>query len=118
MRASSPRLALPCPVAPCMEHATHVHACWQHAVSAMATLRAQAERMRTFLAFSRCAEGVLCCTDVAARGLDFPAVTCIVQYDPPGEASECAPRPWHSLLPFTYTPCSCWLAAAPSCSMS
>jgi len=84
----------------------------------MATLRAQAERMRTFLAFSRCAEGVLCCTDVAARGLDFPAVTCIVQYDPPGEASECAPRPWHSLLPFTYTPCKCWLAAAPSCSMS
>ena len=47
--------------------------------------------MRTFLAFSRCAEGVLCCTDVAARGLDFPAVTSIVQYDPPGEASECAP---------------------------
>ena len=54
--------------------------------------RGQAERMRTFLAFSRCAEGVLCCTDVAARGLDFPAVTSIVQYDPPGEASECAPK--------------------------
>lgn len=49
--------------------------------------------MRTFLAFSRCAEGVLCCTDVAARGLDFPAVTSIVQYDPPGEISECAARP-------------------------
>ena len=49
--------------------------------------------MRTFLAFSRCAQGVLCCTDVAARGLDFPAVTSIIQYDPPGEASECAPHP-------------------------
>ncbi|KAK9826780.1 hypothetical protein WJX81_008505 [Elliptochloris bilobata] len=48
----------------------------------------QADRMRTFLAFSRCEEGVLCCTDVAARGLDFPAVTSIIQYDPPGEASE------------------------------
>jgi hypothetical protein len=52
---------------------------------------AQAERLRTFLAFSRCAEGVLVCTDVAARGLDFPAVTSIVQFDPPGEVSECAP---------------------------
>lgn len=31
---------------------------------------------------------VLLCTDVAARGLDFPAVSCILQYDPPGEAAE------------------------------
>lgn len=32
--------------------------------------------------------GVLLCTDVAARGLDFPAVTTIIQYDPPGEPTE------------------------------
>jgi ATP-dependent RNA helicase DDX31/DBP7 len=32
--------------------------------------------------------GVLLCTDVAARGLDFPAVTTIVQYDPPGDPAE------------------------------
>lgn len=32
--------------------------------------------------------GVLLCTDVAARGLDFPSVSSIIQYDPPGEAAE------------------------------
>lgn len=63
----------------------------------------QAERMQTFLAFSRCAEGVLCCTDVAARGLDFPAVTSIVQYDPPGEASECAP--WSCFQTYSWGRC-------------
>jgi len=31
---------------------------------------------------------VLLCTDVAARGLDFPAVTAIVQYDPPGDPAD------------------------------
>lgn len=31
---------------------------------------------------------MLLCTDVAARGLDFPSVTHIIQYDPPGGASE------------------------------
>jgi ATP-dependent RNA helicase DDX31/DBP7 len=31
-------------------------------------------------------------TDVAARGLDFPAVTHILQYDPPGEISEYVQR--------------------------
>lgn len=45
-------------------------------------------RTQTFLDFSRCSRGVLICTDVAARGLDFPDVTCIVQYDPPGEVTE------------------------------
>ncbi|EFN59565.1 hypothetical protein CHLNCDRAFT_56430 [Chlorella variabilis] len=47
-----------------------------------------AERTAAFLRFARCAAGVLLCTDVAARGLDFPAVTDIVQFDPPGEAAE------------------------------
>ncbi|BDA42696.1 DEAD-box ATP-dependent RNA helicase 17 [Coccomyxa sp. Obi] len=49
---------------------------------------AQGVRTHTFLEFSRCKSGVLICTDVAARGLDFPEVTSIIQYDPPGEASE------------------------------
>ena len=48
-------------------------------------------RTSTFLEFSKCKSGVLLCTDVAARGLDFPSVTAIVQFDPPGEPSECAP---------------------------
>ncbi len=33
-------------------------------------------------------DGVLLCTDVAARGLDFPNVTTIVQYDVPGAPAE------------------------------
>jgi len=49
---------------------------------------AQAERTATFLDFTKSKSGVLLCTDVAARGLDFSAVSSIVQYDPPGEASE------------------------------
>lgn len=48
----------------------------------------QAERTTTFLEFSKSGGGVLLCTDVAARGLDFSGVSSIVQYDPPGEASE------------------------------
>jgi superfamily II DNA/RNA helicase len=31
---------------------------------------------------------VLLCTDVAARGLDFPAVSSIIQYDPAGDPAE------------------------------
>ena len=31
---------------------------------------------------------MLFCTDVAARGLDFPSVSCIMQYDAAGEPSE------------------------------
>ena len=50
--------------------------------------RVQGVRTNTFLEFSRCKWGVLMCTDVAARGLDFPEVTTIIQYDAPGEASE------------------------------
>ena len=45
-------------------------------------------RTQAFVDFGRCKRGVLMCTDVAARGLDFPAVTHIVQLDPPGEAAE------------------------------
>lgn len=53
----------------------------------------QAVRTATFLEFSKCSSGVLLCTDVAARGLDFPSVTTIVQFDPPGEPSECVTGP-------------------------
>lgn len=31
---------------------------------------------------------MLLCTDVAARGLDFPAVSTIIQYDPAGDPAE------------------------------
>jgi ATP-dependent RNA helicase DDX31/DBP7 len=58
----------------------------------------QAERTSAFLRFAAAgtaaaddrARGgaVLLCTDVAARGLDFPAVTAIVQYDPPGDPAD------------------------------
>jgi hypothetical protein len=40
---------------------------------------------------------------VAARGLDFPEVTTIIQYDPPGEASECVFSPFGVTL-------NAWLA--------
>ena len=46
------------------------------------------ERTRALLAFTKSNTGVLLCTDVAARGLDFPAVTSIVQFDPPRAIEE------------------------------
>lgn len=42
--------------------------------------------------FHACDAGVLLSTDVAARGLDFPAVTHIVQYDAPGDVPEYVQR--------------------------
>lgn len=48
----------------------------------------QKERAETFFAFGKSEKGVLLCTDVAARGLDFPTVSEIVQYDPAGEAED------------------------------
>ncbi|KAJ2783195.1 ATP-dependent RNA helicase dbp7 [Coemansia javaensis] len=49
----------------------------------------QKRRTETFVAFSR-AQGaaVLLTTDVAARGLDLPNVTSIVQYDPPADIAS------------------------------
>lgn len=48
----------------------------------------QEERMEMFQDFSQCKSGVLLCTDVAARGLDLPQVTWIIQYNPPLSTAE------------------------------
>ncbi|XP_022154763.1 DEAD-box ATP-dependent RNA helicase 17 [Momordica charantia] len=46
------------------------------------------DRRTTFQAFKSEKLALLLSTDIAARGLDFPKVRCIIQYDPPGEAIE------------------------------
>jgi len=43
----------------------------------------QFRRDEVFLTFCRCKSAVLFCTDIAARGLDFPLVHWVVQYDCP-----------------------------------
>ncbi|KAM3610248.1 uncharacterized protein V6R79_001336 [Siganus canaliculatus] len=48
----------------------------------------QEERQEVFQEFSCARSGALLCTDVAARGLDLPQVTWIVQYTPPTSAAE------------------------------
>eukprot|EP00873_Tetraselmis_striata_P001678 jgi/Tetstr1/421942/TSEL_012841.t1 len=48
----------------------------------------QDQRLTSFLTFTKQSAAVLLCTDVAARGLDFPEVTSILQFDPPGAVSE------------------------------
>lgn len=48
----------------------------------------QAKRSSTFFDFMNKSNGVLLCTDVAARGLDIPAVDWIIQYDPPDDPKE------------------------------
>ncbi|XP_041463137.1 ATP-dependent RNA helicase DDX18-like [Lytechinus variegatus] len=48
----------------------------------------QSKRTQTFFRFCNAQTGILLCTDVAARGLDIPAVDWIVQYDPSDDPKE------------------------------
>lgn len=48
----------------------------------------QEDRRTAFQAFKTEKLALLLSTDVAARGLDFPKVRFIIQYDSPGEATE------------------------------
>ncbi|KAL9119586.1 MAG: hypothetical protein Q9187_003860 [Circinaria calcarea] len=48
----------------------------------------QQKRTNTFFEFCNAKQGVLIATDVAARGLDIPAVDWIVQFDPPDDPRD------------------------------
>ena len=56
----------------------------------------QQKRTTTFFEFSQAQQGILLCTDVAARGLDIPEVDWIIQYDPPDDpkVSHGSVPPW------------------------
>ena len=48
----------------------------------------QQKRTNTFFEFCNAKQGTLICTDVAARGLDIPAVDYICQFDPPDDPRD------------------------------
>ncbi|KAF5299250.1 hypothetical protein FQA39_LY02423 [Lamprigera yunnana] len=56
----------------------------------------QMNRMTTFFQFCNPETGILLYTDVAARGLDIPAVDCIVQFDRPDDPKEYIHRVWRT----------------------
>jgi ATP-dependent RNA helicase DDX18/HAS1 len=45
----------------------------------------QNTRTARFFEFCNAGSGTLLATDVAARGLDIPAVDWVIQFDPPGK---------------------------------
>ncbi|KAJ3411795.1 ATP-dependent RNA helicase dbp7 [Chytridiales sp. JEL 0842] len=48
----------------------------------------QPTRAASYSAFIQSPRAVLICTDVAARGLDLPDVTDVIQYDPPADVKD------------------------------
>eukprot|EP01053_Blabericola_migrator_P001889 Blabericola_migrator_1__1888@NODE_1512_length_4373_cov_158_589178_g993_i0_p1_GENE_NODE_1512_length_4373_cov_158_589178_g993_i0NODE_1512_length_4373_cov_158_589178_g993_i0_p1_ORF_typecomplete_len574_score113_57DEAD/PF00270_29/2_3e50Helicase_C/PF00271_31/9_7e02Helicase_C/PF00271_31/1e04Helicase_C/PF00271_31/6_3e26DUF4217/PF13959_6/1_9e15ResIII/PF04851_15/6_6e13ERCC3_RAD25_C/PF16203_5/2_7e03ERCC3_RAD25_C/PF16203_5/2e11Flavi_DEAD/PF07652_14/0_0012SecA_DEAD/PF07517_14/0_0078AAA_11/PF13086_6/4_8e03AAA len=48
----------------------------------------QNQRTSIYNNFMQAEKGILLCTNVAARGLDFPGVHCIIQFDPPDTETE------------------------------
>lgn len=62
----------------------------------------QEDRRSTVGAFKTEKLALLLSTDVAARGLDFPKVRCIIQYDSPGEATEYVHRYFFCVFPVEF----------------
>lgn len=48
----------------------------------------QNERLATYKAFRDSKQGLLICSDVAARGVDIPHVDWVLQFDPPADISD------------------------------
>jgi len=48
----------------------------------------QQKRTSTYFEFCQAETGTLLCTDVAQRGLDFPKVDWVIQYDPPDDPDD------------------------------
>ena len=46
------------------------------------------KRQKLFMDFSSCSSGCLMCTDVMARGVDFPSVDLVIQFDPPSSTKS------------------------------
>lgn len=48
----------------------------------------RSNRQKLFEQFSSCNKGALVCTDVMARGVDFPSVDWVIQFDPPSSTKS------------------------------
>lgn len=46
------------------------------------------KRQKLFSDFASCSSGALLCTDVMARGVDFPSVNWVIQFDPPSSTKS------------------------------